>query len=190
MREVVRYVAIFGFIGMLIIGTISTVYIASSPATVSSTTSPTAAPTSALSGLVTQGDAAITSGDYAGAIGYYRAYLSQNSTDSDVMFKIGQAYVNSKNSKPDYLLGLAYLQQAQNANPSASWAQTAASLMSQYAPQANAEATTTAVAALSATQVTTGTASVPGGSGSATPISATGSGAPRAPITATTTITK
>jgi hypothetical protein len=180
MRETVRYIAVFGFIGMLIIGTVSTIYIASSPATTTGSSVPTAAPTNALSSLVTQGDAAIAKGDYAGGIAYYRAYLSsqQNSTDSNTMFKLGQAYVDSKNPTPDYLLGLVYLQQAQTANPSATWAQQAASLINQFAPQASAEATTTAVAALSATKVPTGTTSLPS------------SGAPQSPITATGTITK
>jgi len=193
MRDTLRYVAVFGFIGMLIIGTVSTIYIASSPATTTgSSVAPTATTNNALGSLATKGDEAIASGDYAGGISYYRAYLSspQNSTDSDVMFKIGEAYVDSKNPKPDYLLGLSYLQQAQTANPSATWAQQAASLINQFAPQAIAEATTTAVAAASATQVTTGTTSVPGASSSGTPLSATNSVAPQAPITATTTTTK
>lgn len=195
-REVLRYVGIFGFIGILIIGTFATIVGTSilAPAT-TTTTSPSPTSNAALSQLVTQGDAAVASGDYSGGISYYLAYSSQNPTDANVLFKIGQAWVDPKNPNPDYLAGLAYLQRALSANPSGSWASQASSLITQYSSQANAEATTTAIAALSATVVPTGTVTVvtvrttptaPSNGG----VPAPSSGAPQSPVTSTTTITK
>jgi hypothetical protein len=161
MREVVRYVAIFGFIGILIIGTFATI-VGTSILTPTTTASTTAVPTAnaALSQLVTQGDAALASGDYNAALGYYMAYSTQNPSDADVLFKVGEAFVDPKNTNPDYLAGVAYLQRALSANPNGSWASQAQSLIAQYGAQANAEATTTAVAALTATVVATGTTTV------------------------------
>ncbi len=194
MREVVRYVAVFGFIGILIIGTFATIVGTSILTPAGTTTSGSPSPTTngSLSQLVTQGDAAVASGDYNGAISYYLAYSAQNPTDADVLFKIGQTWVNSKNSNPDYLAGVAYLQRALTANPNGSWASQAASLIAQYSSQANAEATTTAVAALTATVVSTGTVrtgttpTAPNNTGAPAP----NSGAAQPPVTPTTTITK
>jgi predicted Zn-dependent protease len=173
MRDLVRYIAIFGFIGILILGTVSTVLITNTSGVTVASATPTPTSNSSLASLVTQADTNIASGDYNSGISLYRAYLSQNSTDADVIFKLGQAYVDSKNPAPDYLAGVSYLQQALNASPSATWASEAQTLITQYAPQALAEATVTALAA-SASPVVTGTA--------ATDIAPS--------ITATTVITK
>ena len=167
--------------GLYTIGTISTIFVVSAPQTVS--TVPTLTPTTnpVLGSLVTNGDAAIASGDYTGALNYYLAYSSQNAQDADVLFKIGKTYVDPKNPSPDYLAGVAYLQRALSINPNGSWSTEAASLLTQYEPQALAAATTTALAVTSSqtvtgTTVTTGT-TIPNPAGSA-------------PITATTVLTK
>src|SRR4051812_13920481 len=106
-REYARIFFVYAFIGILIIGTVSTIFIVSAPA--SNPTVPTLTPTAnaALGDLVTKGDAAIATGDYNAGISYYLAYSTQNAQDSDVLFKIGKAYVDSNNPSPDYLAGAA-----------------------------------------------------------------------------------
>lgn len=160
-REFARMFFVYAFIGILIIGTVSTIFVVSAP----SSSVPTPAPTSnaALGDLVNKGDASIAAGDFNAGITYYLAYSSQNAQDSDVLFKIGKAYVDPNNPSPDYLAGAAYLQRALNANPSASWAGEATNLITQFEPQAFAAATATAVAVaasppVTGTTVTTGTA--------------------------------
>ena len=174
-----RIIFVYAFIGILIIGTVSTIFVVSAPQTVATT--PTVTPNAALSSLVTNGDAAIASGDYNGALSYYLAYSSQNAQDADVLYKIGKTYLDPNNPSPDYLAGVSYLQRALSINPGASWATEASALLTQYEPQALAAATTTALAASSSqtvtsTTVTTGT-TIPNPGGSV-------------PITATTVITK
>ena len=177
-----RIIFVYAFIGILIIGTISTIFVVSAPQTVS--TVPTLTPTTnaVLGSLVTNGDAAIASGDYTGALNYYLAYSSQNAQDADVLFKIGKTYVDPKNPSPDYLAGVAYLQRALSINPNGSWSTEASALLTQYEPQALVAATSTALAASSpvtGTTVTTGTTlpTIPNPGGSV-------------PITATTVLTK
>jgi hypothetical protein len=193
-REILRYIGVFGFIGILIIGTFATIVGTSilAPTTANTTGAPSPTTNQALSQLVTQGDAAVKSGDYNGGISYYLAYSSQNPTDADVLFKIGQTWVDPKNPKPDYLAGVAYLQRALTANPNGQWVSQAQALITQYSPQANAEATTTAVAALTATVETTATVhtgttpTVPNSSGAPAP----SSGAPQSSVTSTAAATK
>jgi tetratricopeptide (TPR) repeat protein len=175
-RELGRLIFVYAFIGILIIGTVSTIFVVNAPVTTS--TVPTLTPTAnaALSSLVTNGDAALASGDYNGALSYYLAYSTQNAQDADVLFKIGKVYVDPKNPSPDYLAGVAYLQRAANANPNASWVTEAAALITQYEPQALAAATATANA-VGASQTVTGTTVVTGT-------------AVTAPVTGTTVLTK
>jgi len=176
-REFARIFFVWAFIGVLIIGTVSTVFLVSAPA--STAIVPTLTPTAnaALGDLVNKGDAAIAAGDYNGGISYYMAYSTQNAQDADVFFKLGKAYVDPKNPSPDYLAGVSYLQRALNASSNASWAGEAASLLTQYEPQAIAAATATAV--VGASQVVTGT----------TVTTDTGT-AVTAPVTGTSVLTK
>ncbi|MEO8287503.1 MAG: hypothetical protein ABI670_13840 [Chloroflexota bacterium] len=150
-----RNIFAYFFVAVLIIGTVSTVFIASTPAsTPASDATPTTNPSSFL-GLVTQADTELASGKYENAIGLYNAYLSQNATDADVLFKLGKAYVSPQNPTPDYLSGVDYLQRAVTINGSAAWAAEAFALISQYQPQAQATAT-----AISASAAVTGTATI------------------------------
>ena len=95
------------------------------------------------------------------------------------MFKIGKAEVDAKNTTPDYLAGVEYLQRALNINSSASWAGEASSLISQYEPQAVAAVTATANA-VGATGTVTGTNVTTGTAGAIA--------APTSPVTSSTTL--
>ncbi|MEO5951240.1 MAG: hypothetical protein ABIQ44_02110, partial [Chloroflexia bacterium] len=81
-RELIRQIGIYLFIGLIVLGTISSVFIVqvgTNPATV---VTPTATPNSGLAQLVTQADTAIASGSYENGIGLYLAYLAQNPQDA------------------------------------------------------------------------------------------------------------
>lgn len=177
-RDLGRNIFVYFFIGILVLGTASTVFIATSPASTTPTTTANPTPTNANGALfaqmLAQGDQALAAGKYEEAIGYYSAYVAQVPTDADVMFKLGKAYVDPGNPKPNYLSGVTYLQRAVSANAAASWFSEATALLAQYQEKANADVTATA-ASLSAAPVTTGT--VPAITGLAT-------------VTATTVITK
>jgi hypothetical protein len=193
-REIGKSVFVYLFIGFLILGTVSTVLITGAPATVQ-TPSPTPTPSvnSNLSSLVTSGDQALAQGDYKGAIRYYDAYIKINQQDADVLFKIGKAEVDPKNTTPDYLAGVEYLQRALNINSSASWAAEATSLKTQYEPQAIAAVTATANAVgatgtVTGTTVTTGTAVT--GSAPTSPVTSSTTLSNTVPVTGSTVLTK
>lgn len=121
-------------VAILVIGTVSTVFILQGSQTAVAPTVPTVEPTSAngagLDQLVTQGDQAAAKGDWASATSRYRAYLSQDTTNAEVHFKLGKAYLNTQ--PPSYLDGLSQLQQAVGINPNGSFAPEANSLINQY----------------------------------------------------------
>lgn len=167
-RELIRQIGIYLFIGLIVLGTISSVFVVQ-VGTNPTVVTPTATPNSGIAQLVTQADTAIATGDYQTGVGLYLAYLAQNPQDADVHFKLGKAYLNAANTSPDYAAGLDHLQRALNINPSGAFAAEAQTLITQYGAAANA---TIAVLA---------TASVP--------VSGTTTIAPTVPVTATKPIT-
>ncbi len=176
-RELIRQIGVYFFIGLIVLGTISSVFVVQM-----GTTTPGAIPTatpainSGMGQLVTQADTAIASGSFKDGIGLYLAYLAQNPEDANVHFKVGKAYLDPANTEPDYVAGLDHLQRAININPSGSFAAEAQSLLTQYSASANA----TLAASASATVPLTGTTNV---TGTITTV------APTVPVTATTPIT-
>lgn len=88
-------------IGILVLGTISTVIIAQAPVgTVPA--SATAAPTlgaSQFDALITQGDQAVAAGKPDEAVGFYGAYLGQNPGSPEVNLKLAKAYLASTSPK-------------------------------------------------------------------------------------------
>ena len=76
-REIIRYAGVYFFVAMLVIGTISTVFIAQVglPTTTVATPVPTA--DNALRQLVTTADGHVATGAYDQAIPLYNAYLAQ-----------------------------------------------------------------------------------------------------------------
>ena len=122
-------------LAVLIVGTVSAVFIAQVGTTSSppaSNATPTATISAALKQLVTQADQLVATGAYTDAISYYAAYLQQVPTDADTHFKLGKALVDPKNPSPNYPRGLAEMQQALNINPNGTWAAEAQALMTQY----------------------------------------------------------
>ena len=191
-REIGKSVFVYLFIGFLILGTVSTGMLTSTPATVQAPSStPTPTVNGSLASLVTSGDQALAQGNYKEAISFYGAYSSQNPQDADVLFKIGKAEVDPKNTSPDYLAGVEYLQRALSINSSATWAAEATSLISQYEPQAIAAVTATANAVgatgtVTGTNVTTGT-TIPAPTA---PVSSSTTISNTVPVTGSTTLTK
>jgi tetratricopeptide (TPR) repeat protein len=134
-RELVRQIGTLIILAVLIIGTVSTVFIAQSGTTSSvplSNATPTVTVSAAIRQLVTQADQLVATGAYTDAVSYYAAYLQQVPTDADTHFKLGKALLAADNPSPNYPRGLAELQQALNINPNGTWATEAQSLMSQY----------------------------------------------------------
>ena len=176
-RELIRQIGVYFFVGLIVLGTISSVFIVqvgNSTSTVSPT--PTSVINNGLGQLITQADTNIATGSFKEGIGLYLAYLAQNPEDAEVHFKVGKAYVSPGNTEPDYAAGLDHLQRALNINPSGSFAAEAQSLITQYAATANA----TLAAIASVTVPVTGTTSV---TGTITTV------APTVPITTTDPIT-
>jgi hypothetical protein len=173
-REIGRHIFAYSIIGLLILGTVSFIFV---PGTISTPVDATPTPAnSALSDLVSRGDQEIAAGSYSQGISYYMAYSIQNPQDADVLFKLGKAFVNPSNPQPDYLTGVNYLQRAVNANANASWAAEAYALISQYNDQAIAGATATAAGAITGTNAVTDTVPTSGAQ-------------PTAPLTGTNPIT-
>jgi tetratricopeptide (TPR) repeat protein len=134
-RELIRQIGTYMILAVLIVGTVSAVFIAqvgntSSPP--ASNATPTATVSTALKQLVTQADQLVATGAYTDAVSYYAAYLQQVPTDADTHFKLGKTLVDPKNPSPNYPRGLAELQQALNINPSGTWAAEAQALLTQY----------------------------------------------------------
>ena len=101
-REIGRQFFAYFIIGILVLGTISSVVFTQTPVgTVpgSATVAPTL-PVSQFDTLVTQGDQAVAAGKPDEAVGYYGAYLGQNPGSPEVNLKLAKAYIAS--SPPKY----------------------------------------------------------------------------------------
>jgi hypothetical protein len=147
-RETLGRIGVLGIVAILVISTVATVFV---PGTVTAPTAPTATipailPTVTTSDAVTleifitQGDEAASKGNWADAASFYRAYLGQVPENGEVHFKLGQVYLNMQ--PPNYLDGLAELQQALNINPNAPYAQQAQALIDQNKDKALTPVTT------------------------------------------------
>ncbi|MDQ5824247.1 MAG: tetratricopeptide repeat protein [Chloroflexota bacterium] len=144
-RETLGRIGVLGIVAILVISTISTVIL---PTTVTAPIAPTATvaagiptPTQAnFSAIVTQADDAASKGNWNDAASLYRAYLAQDADNGEVHFKLGKVYLSMQ--PPNYLDGLAELQQALNINPGAPYAQEAQSLIDQHKDKALTPVTT------------------------------------------------
>ena len=85
----------------------------------------------AVSQLVQQGDTAFDSGDWVTAASRYKAALGLSPGNATLHFKAGKAFINNK----DYTNGVAQLQMALAANPNASFAAEAQSLINTHQGQ-------------------------------------------------------
>ena len=179
-RELGKYIFAYFIIGLLVLGTVSTIFVAQAPVTLAPTITPTAQ-NNALDTLLTSADQKIAEGDYESGIGFYNAYLAQNPGNADVQYRLGKAYINSPS--PDYLAGVDRLQRALSINSAGPFAADAQQLITQYGDLAFQ--TATALAAITGTVTISGTAVISG----TAPVSGTGSLTPGATITASRTIT-
>lgn len=156
-REVGKHLFAYLIIAILVLGTISTVIVAQVPVvSTAPTPTPTAGVAPGLQQLITQADQRAAAGNWDDAIGLYLAYLAQDPSNADVLFKLGKAYINKPD--PDYLRGLDYIQRALNINPNGAFAAEARALMEQYSDEA--AATATASRAITATATITGTSTL------------------------------
>jgi tetratricopeptide (TPR) repeat protein len=161
-RGLGKYIFAYSIIAILVLGTVSAVFIAQVPLSTDPATQaavPTAtiaAPDDTLAVLVKNGDDAANAGRFAEAVTFYRAYLGQNPQDGDVHFKVGRAYVNDLNPERDYAAGVDHLQRALNINPNAYYAAEAQGLIQQWSTKASEGATATA----GASSAVTGTAGI------------------------------
>jgi predicted Zn-dependent protease len=168
-REIGKHIFAYSVIAILILGTVSAVFVTQVPASPDNTL-PQVAPTATTSGqdtlavLAKNGDDAIASGRYAEGITFYQAYLGQNPQDGEVQFKLGKAYVSDQNPQPNYIDGVDRLQRALNINSSGSYAAEAQQLIQQWGAKATEAATATAQAssAVTGTTTTTGTTGATG----------------------------
>ncbi len=180
-RESIKRLGALLIVAVLVIGTVSTVFIGA-PQVVNAPAGD-ATPTAGLNveQLIGSGDEAAAKNDWASAVSYYSAYLAlaQNATNADVHFKLGKAYLNLP--QPNYLEGVTQLQQALSINPQAPFAQEAATLIDRNKDKAVPPGTITVTGTLTTLpSVVTGTVTVlpgktsapstPAGSGPATPI--------------------
>jgi hypothetical protein len=147
-RETLGRIGVFGIVAILVISTISTVIL---PTTVTAPIAPTstvaaANPTATqgntapIEAFITQADEAVSKGNWADAASLYRAYLGQVPENGEVHYKLGKVYLSMQ--PPNYLDGLAELQQALNINPNAPYAQEAQSLIDQHKDKALTPVTT------------------------------------------------
>ena len=167
MRDLGKYIFAYSIIAILVLGTVSTVFITQVPiGTDPNATAVVPTATSAsgdtLAVLVKNGDDAANAGRLAEAVTFYRAYLAQNPEDGEVHFKLGKAYVSDLNTESNYVAGVDHLQRALNINPNAYYASEAQNLIQQWSIKASEGATATAGAssAVTATAGITGTTGV------------------------------
>jgi hypothetical protein len=100
-REIGRQFFAYFIIGILVLGTISSVVF--TPTVGTAPTSGALTPTlgtSQFDALITQGDQAVAAGKPDEAVGYYGAYLGQNPGSPEVNLKLAKAYIAS--SPPKY----------------------------------------------------------------------------------------
>lgn len=187
-REILARIGVLAIVAILVISTIATAIV---PSTVVAPTAPTATNVAALfptatqadaggmQQILSQGDQAAAEGNWAGAASLYRAYLDKNQQDGEVHFKLGKVYLSMQ--PPNYLDGLAELQQALNINPNAPYAQEAQALIDQYEDNALTPNTITGtVTTLPGTVTSTTTVTGPGAVTGTTVVTGT---APAVPAT-------
>ncbi len=136
-RETLGRIGVLTIVAILVISTVATVFV---PGTVTAPTPPTptiqaAAPTvtqpgAGMNALVEEADRLATDGKWNDAASLYRAYLSGNQQDGEAHYKLGKVYLSMQ--PPNYIEGLAELQQALNINPNAPYAQDAQALIDRY----------------------------------------------------------
>jgi tetratricopeptide (TPR) repeat protein len=167
-RGLGKYIFAYSIIAILVLGTVSAVFIAQVPVSTGDTGNQAVVPTAtsaandSLAVLVKNGDDAANAGRFAEAVTFYRAYLAQNPADGEVHFKAGRAYVSDLNPESNYVAGVDHLQRALNINPNASYAAEAQGLIQQWSTKASEGATATAQAssAVTATTGITGTGGI------------------------------
>ncbi|HEX8228946.1 MAG TPA: tetratricopeptide repeat protein [Chloroflexia bacterium] len=149
-RETLGRIGVLGIVAILVISTISTVIL---PTTVTAPIAPTATVAATVAAgvptptaqadfsiIVTEADEAASKGNWKEAADLYEAYLGQDAENGEVHFKLGKVYLSMQ--PPNYLDGLAELQQAVRINPSAPYAQEAQALIDQHADKALTPVTT------------------------------------------------
>ena len=159
-REIGKQIFAYSIIALLVLGTISTVFVAQLP--VATDPGVVATPTigqSPLDVLVTQADQAAATGNYTEAIGLYSAYLGQNPGSAEVNFKIAQAHLNS--TPPNYTSAASHLNRALSLNPNAPFAQAAQATQTAIAPFVTPAATITGTAIVTGTATITGVTALP-----------------------------
>lgn len=128
-REIGRYVFAYSIIALLVLGTISSLFVGLTPVGTVAPTPVASAPTYALDTLVTQADQEAAQGNWDVAVSYYQAYLAQNALNAEVNFKLGKALLNRQPA--DYAQGVAYLQRALSLDSTAPFAAEAQALIEQ-----------------------------------------------------------
>jgi tetratricopeptide (TPR) repeat protein len=159
-RDLGKYIFAYSIIAILVLGTVSAVFIAQVPVSTDPNAqavvpTPTAGNVDTLAVLKTNGDQAYSAGRYDEAVTYYGAYLGQNPQDGEAHFKLGRVLVNESNPDRNYVVGVDHLQRALNINPNAPYAAEAQGLIQQWSTKAVEGATATAQAS-SAVTATTG----------------------------------
>ncbi|HUP26919.1 MAG TPA: tetratricopeptide repeat protein [Chloroflexia bacterium] len=172
-RELGRQLFAYFIIGILVIGTLSSVVFAP----VAGTNAPAVAPTStSLSGntfdaLLQQGDASMAAGKANEAVGYYGAYISQNPGNAEANLKLARALIDS--NPPRYTEASEPLNRVLSIDPSGPYAGEATTLLGQIKDKITPGASTTGTAGTAGTGSTTGTSTAGTGaltSGTAAPI--------------------
>jgi hypothetical protein len=89
-REIGRQIFAYGVVALLVLGTVSSVFVSTVgvPGTGATITPPTATVNNAFQQLVTLGDQSLLNGDPVAALSFYRAYLSENPGDTQVQAKL------------------------------------------------------------------------------------------------------
>lgn len=159
-RDIGKYIFAYSIIAILVLGTVSTVFITQVPVSTDPNAqavvpTPTTGSGDTLAVLKTNGDQAYNAGRYDEAVTYYGAYLGQNPQDGEAHFKLGRTLVDERNPDRNYVVGVDHLQRALNINPNASYAAEAQGLIQQWSAKATEGATATAQAS-SAVTATTG----------------------------------
>ena len=92
-REIGRYIFAYGLVAILVLGTVSTVFIApvGAPITTVPTVPPAPTTNNAFQQLITLGDQALLRGDTLTAYGFYSAYIAENPNDTQVRSKLDGA---------------------------------------------------------------------------------------------------
>lgn len=159
-REIGRHLFAYFIIGLLVLGTVSTIFVAQAPVANAPVVELTPTQSSELDILVTRADEAAAKGEWAGAISFYSAYLSQNPGNATVNFKLGKAYASS--TPPDNTKASQYLQEAIRLSPGASFEQEAKSLLAEVSSKITPGATTSVPVTGTLTSPITGTITLTG----------------------------